>query len=953
MDSVVFKEILPAVVQGLGASVGILAAALVACIALSVVEARGLDRPWVQRVLLLGGIGVGLYFGWQRLWLCDDAFISFHYAANFAAGNGLVFNPGEWVEGYTNFLWTALLGGLGALGVDIPMAGLFGNLLSFVAVIWLVNLVVRRHSPPRADGTRFAGIPWAAIALCGSLGFTTFASSGLETMPAAALIVAAVLVTDRRAFLGGLLFVLAAMTRPDHLLFWGCMGLAMAGEDVIGGEGPLFKRLRWRRYLAFTAPLILVFLPYFLWRWQAYGDLFPNTYYAKSGGSAYYEQGWKYLSVWAGRSGAWLFIPLMFISALGRVRSRAELRLRLFGCLAVLIFGHYVVRVGGDFMADRFFVVLWPIIFITLETRARVLQASGHVFGGGLLVATAVAMSVTPISLFDKKEKRWQIAAEHTFYPVASLFPLVVGSRYFNMGKSLGEVFEDADYRPPIAIGCVGMVGYYSGLPLVDRYGLTNRAIAKKVIKRRGRPGHEKRGSRDEVMREGAVLALSPLWGRQWKPTTQININGVRLNLLHETPELRALIASEPRVRTPGLDRRLQALARGATRQDLEEVVFLKVLAPTRTDAHRAIVERLGSLEEFETPNLPPNTTFTGGKPRVIRRANPPAGVDGRGWLELARGKSEVRIPLDLTGHAELRFSLGGHSSHRAELWQGGRRLQFASPRGAQLAPVIWRVEALGEVELRLIALPAQAPLRVDGLRVPRRQGDVRSRLRSPPPDARALSQLLAEAEAELPASDPQLLGVIARRVARRWTFDAPRWGAGVKVTGAAFGRGPVGRELKRQARVRGKQGPRFVNSYHHHDKGVGRIELPMFTLPAGEIIARVAGGRDCARTYVGLEVDGQIVRRVCGRRDETLRPAQIDASIWAGKQGRIVIEDAGTAQWDHILVDDILVHVEAPPAAVQLPVKGTPPQPGTLKRGLFKLGPLKPRALKPGPLRP
>jgi hypothetical protein len=35
--------------------------------------------------------------------------ISMRYAANLAAGAGLVWNPGERVEGYTNFLWTLLM----------------------------------------------------------------------------------------------------------------------------------------------------------------------------------------------------------------------------------------------------------------------------------------------------------------------------------------------------------------------------------------------------------------------------------------------------------------------------------------------------------------------------------------------------------------------------------------------------------------------------------------------------------------------------------------------------------------------------------------------------------------------------------------------------------------------------------------------------------------------------
>lgn len=38
--------------------------------------------------------------------LFDDAMISMRYARNLAEGYGLVWNPGERVEGYTNPLWT-------------------------------------------------------------------------------------------------------------------------------------------------------------------------------------------------------------------------------------------------------------------------------------------------------------------------------------------------------------------------------------------------------------------------------------------------------------------------------------------------------------------------------------------------------------------------------------------------------------------------------------------------------------------------------------------------------------------------------------------------------------------------------------------------------------------------------------------------------------------------------
>lgn len=40
--------------------------------------------------------------------MADDAFISFRYANHLASGKGFVFNPGERVEGYSNFLPTVL-----------------------------------------------------------------------------------------------------------------------------------------------------------------------------------------------------------------------------------------------------------------------------------------------------------------------------------------------------------------------------------------------------------------------------------------------------------------------------------------------------------------------------------------------------------------------------------------------------------------------------------------------------------------------------------------------------------------------------------------------------------------------------------------------------------------------------------------------------------------------------
>ena len=50
--------------------------------------------------------------GTRYFLLDDDQMVSMRYARNLVDGQGLVFNPGERVEGYSNFLWTMVMAGV-------------------------------------------------------------------------------------------------------------------------------------------------------------------------------------------------------------------------------------------------------------------------------------------------------------------------------------------------------------------------------------------------------------------------------------------------------------------------------------------------------------------------------------------------------------------------------------------------------------------------------------------------------------------------------------------------------------------------------------------------------------------------------------------------------------------------------------------------------------------------
>ena len=103
-------------------------------------------------------LAVGIARAAAVAWICDDAFVSLRYAENLVAGNGLVYNPGEWVEGYTNLLWTLALAAALALGApDIASAEWMGIACYAALAVLLLAASWRRH---RRDGGIF--LPLAA-----------------------------------------------------------------------------------------------------------------------------------------------------------------------------------------------------------------------------------------------------------------------------------------------------------------------------------------------------------------------------------------------------------------------------------------------------------------------------------------------------------------------------------------------------------------------------------------------------------------------------------------------------------------------------------------------------------------------------------------------------------------------------------------------------------------------
>src|SRR5216117_1663064 len=125
----------------------------VAVVSESVQEATSpsIDRPRRSRdwTYVAAGLGVLFLLGVRAAWFftIDDAFITFRYSANLAAGHGPVWNVGEDpVEGFTNFLWMLWHTPFAWLGLDLPTVAKLTSFAAGAAVlVMLVRYCHQRH----------------------------------------------------------------------------------------------------------------------------------------------------------------------------------------------------------------------------------------------------------------------------------------------------------------------------------------------------------------------------------------------------------------------------------------------------------------------------------------------------------------------------------------------------------------------------------------------------------------------------------------------------------------------------------------------------------------------------------------------------------------------------------------------------------------------------------------
>ncbi|MCZ6782653.1 MAG: hypothetical protein O7G30_05010 [Proteobacteria bacterium] len=407
-------------------------------------------RLWWFAALALA-IGVLIAHASRYLdYTVDDAFISFRYGQHWADGHGLVFNPGDRVEGYSNLAWTVLFGAIASVASD-PVWWMKGIALTLGAGA----LVLVAALALQTTGSVVAAAV-AALLVAQSPFFAVWTVAGLETPLFAVELLAMVFFAARRqAIPYGVAAALCCLTRPEGV----AMVLGVAAE----------RTLRRRRLEPWLVWPLLAAAGQLAFRLVYYGDWVPNTAHVKLGGGLpQYLQGlawiWRMLGDWS----LWLALPGLATAPFLLSREPAiRISLALIaGYLAFLVYS------GGDFFAlFRLGVPIMPLMIVVIVATAaalgRRLPASGpwRAAGWGAIgVALVGCLVVAP--LYRTEPARGRVAREtrmlhHFSIPAA---------------KWLRE------HSPPgstVALTVAGAIPYYSGLRTIDRFGLSDAEIAR------------------------------------------------------------------------------------------------------------------------------------------------------------------------------------------------------------------------------------------------------------------------------------------------------------------------------------------------------------------------------------------------------------------------------------------------------------------------------------------
>ena len=324
-------------------------------------------------------------------WQSDDSYHAYIMAKNLVDGNGFVYNIGQRATATTCPLFTLVVAAGYFVIRDMFFVSLLINIifssLAFYILVWDFCRTRRQ-------------IIACLFVLMGSVSFVSYTTSGLENSMLfflgacyAKVYFSSERYNTKKMFILAILVALIAMTRMDAALIVAPMSLYVY---LTRRDGVSFGKAV---FLGITG-----LMPFVLWELFStfyYGFPAPNTAYAKLGTdfpiTDYLVRGMGYFLNALLCDPVLLIVPIAAIFAAIYVR-KAQYLLFMTG---PILYGIYLLYVGGDFMMGRHFTLsffLSLICYMDIKNREFSVLGKGASFNKKFVIASAAAIIYTGIA---------------------------------------------------------------------------------------------------------------------------------------------------------------------------------------------------------------------------------------------------------------------------------------------------------------------------------------------------------------------------------------------------------------------------------------------------------------------------------------------------------------------------------------------------------------------------
>jgi len=428
-------------------------------------------------------------------WLLDDAYVYFRYVDNLLIHNsGLVWNRGEYVEGFSSPAWMMLLVVTRSLKWNYMFIVRLVGVLSYLVFWWLACLSNRWLSGPKTE----TSLNLPLVYLSFTYGVLCYFTSGLESP--LVLIAAA-------AFA-------ASIARPRSIVMQGLVGLSPLIRHELAL--PLILLFAYQTYRTRRPPLVgvatavLTLGGYLVFRIWYYADFFPNTFYLKD--TTWVFQGLLYVFDTAL---PYQTVPFLIAAGIAFAAMRKRGAESLYSgerALMLICAGSvaaYVVKIGGDPRHFRYLAFPYCLAVLATGGLAERLVTDWkrqRVYG----LALTFALGLFAMSNFPRQLNVHPIFGEFTDIPDRGVMhindaeshrhraksPFSPGLTEWGAELSWGAAIhrrkENRGSTKPIQVSPWCNNGYWAaGQPSIIAYGLTDAFLARTEMVE-DRPAHKK-----------------------------------------------------------------------------------------------------------------------------------------------------------------------------------------------------------------------------------------------------------------------------------------------------------------------------------------------------------------------------------------------------------------------------------------------------------------------------